>query len=113
MWRVTIEDLDCPEATTILEYEHVSIQEERSVDTIMGTTAETYGRAVDIVPNGFQRACIRLWARGNSYENFPSGRTIGLTGTEAMQAAEDAAFLKLMNNVQSRIERRHGMSEPT
>ena len=72
MYRITIEDLEHPEyGPQTLEYAHLSMEEERSLDTSPRTSA------VELVPNGYQRACIRLWAIGNSYYDFPTGRNFG------------------------------------
>jgi hypothetical protein len=68
--KVILEDLEGNETTLPFNYDNMDYCQEQGIKKIYGFGLESFGRPVDLKPNGQRRAIIKLWSGCNSYDSF-------------------------------------------
>ena len=77
MYKITIES-DNLKTPVVLEYDHVTLTQERGLITIYDRGAESFGRPVNLKPNGHQRMLLKAWSGCRDYESFIASEEVTL-----------------------------------
>lgn len=69
MFKITIEGPDL-EQPVVLEYEHVTVAQERGIAKVYTPGPDSFGRPVDLCPNGQRRLLLKAWSGCLDYDSF-------------------------------------------
>lgn len=60
----------------VFEYEHVTLTQERGLRKIYDRGAESFGRPVNLEPNGHQRMRLKAWSGCHDYGTFVASEEV-------------------------------------
>ena len=75
MFKITIEGPDL-EQPVVFEYEYVTVAQERGIARVYTPGPESFGRPIDLVPNGHKRLLLKAWSGCRDYESFVTSEEI-------------------------------------